>query len=68
MQYYTFELNEESKDLCIIAMPFGLYHYEVLPMGVKQATNISQEVMKDVLQNTEAVKAYLNDIGLFNKG
>ena len=68
MQYYTLELNKESKDLCVIATPFGLYPYEVLPMGVKQVTNISQEVMEDVLQNIKDNEAYLDDIGVFTIG
>ena len=66
MQYYTFALDVESQNLCVISTPFGLYKYLRLPMGVTQSSDIAQETMEQILSDLDDVEIYIDDVGCFS--
>ena len=66
MQYWTFELDEESKDLCTIVTPFGTYRHCRAPMGLQNTPGFAQAQMVKVLRDIEEQDCYIDDIGVWN--
>jgi hypothetical protein len=58
MQYYTFELDEESQYLCMIITPFGKYKYAWFPTGLKCSSDIAQSIMESVLYGIEYARIH----------
>ncbi len=49
MQYYTFELDKPSQELCSIVTLFCQYKYKYLPTELMHAPDFAQQVIEEVL-------------------
>ena len=65
MCYYTFELDDASKELCVIVTRFGKFRYKRLPMRVLQAPDLCQEIMEGIFRDMPDVEVFLDDISMF---
>ena len=65
MMYCSFELDEPSKDLCTIIIPYSEFRYRRMAMGLKRAPNIAQECIEKTLSDLKD-QVYIDDVGLFS--
>ena len=65
MMYYSFMLDDASKDLCTIVAPYGKYKYNRLAMGLKPAPDVTQYYITKTLKDLVA-EIYIDDVGIFS--
>ncbi len=63
LQYYTFELDKESKDLTNIVTPFGKYRYNLLPMGLLKKPWIISSAMSKTQKSTSMILVHSQTLG-----
>ena len=60
--YLQIELDDESKKLCVINTPFGLYQYNRMCFGIASSPAQFQRCMDSMIIDLPEVVAYLDDI------
>ena len=68
MGYYHIPLDEYSQSLCGTVMPWGIYQYRKLPMGICNAPDIFQSIMMRLLGDLGFVHVYIDDILITSNG
>ena len=66
--FYQIPIRDSDKDKTVFVTPFGLYQFNVLPMGLKNSPPTFQKVMTDTLKACRLFSlVYLDDIIIFSK-
>jgi hypothetical protein len=68
MGFYHFQLSQELLDMSTFMLPFGLYQYLRLPMGLCVSPDIFQEHMFKLFADIPWIKVYIDDILIFSNG
>jgi hypothetical protein len=69
MGYYSMLLSLLTRKFMVTVLPWGLYVYNVLPMGLIVASDVFQYAMSSLFQDkAEVVKIYMDDIIVLGQG
>ena len=68
MGYYHILLTPNASRLCMVVLPWGIYEYLRLPMGLCNSPDIFQKNMSELMAGLEFCRAYLDDLLIISKG
>lgn len=64
--YYQLGLTERASQISAFITPEGLYHFKVLPFGMRNAPSSFQRLMNHVVMGLSGVRCYLDDLVVFS--
>ena len=68
MGYYHLRLSDELSDMSTFILPFGLFKYRRLPMGLSISPDLFQERMLKLFGDLPFTKVFLDDLLIFSHG
>lgn len=68
MGYYHFRLDDAASDLSTFVLPFGMYKYRRLAMGLTISPDIFQERISKLFSDLPFIKSFLDDLLIFSNG
>ena len=64
--YWCIPLTDRGREISAFATPSGLYEYNVLPFGMKNAPATFQRMIQSVIQGLPNTNAYIDDLVVGN--
>ena len=61
-------LSERSKKYCVTSLPWGLYRYNMLPMGLVIVSDVFQSEMGTLFVDMEEALVYIDDVLIIGTG
>ena len=68
MGYYHFRLSEQLSRMSTFMLPFGLYRYKRMAMGLSISPDFFQEKLSQLFSDLPYIKIYLDDLLIFSNG
>ena len=64
--YWQVPLTDRAKQTSAFVMPDGLYQYQVMPFGLKNAPATFQQMINQLTGRIEGCEAYINDVVVYS--
>ena len=66
--FWQIPLSSRAKQICAFCTPQGLYEYNVMPFGLKNAPATFQRLINNVTADVDHCDAYIDDVIVATKG
>ena len=64
--FWQIPLTERAKEISAFVTPDGLYHYKVMPFGMKNSPATFQRLINTIIAGIEHCEAYIDDTIIYN--
>lgn len=68
MGYYHFKLSADLAEMSTFMLPFGLYKYKRLPMGLSISPDLFQEKLFKLFADLPFIRVFIDDLLIFSNG